>query len=115
MGPTRIGHIERLAGNLLKVARSQIGVSQRQLGELAGMPQSTIARIESGKRQPSLPVLARILAAAELEVRINLAPYEGHDDVLDATDARLAPDELARRRTDQEAFSVALRGKVDDL
>ena len=109
MGPTRIGHIERLAGNLLKVARGQIGVSQRQLAELAGMPQSTIARIESGTRQPSLPVLARILAAADLEIRINLAPYEGHDDTLDATDAFLTPDQLTRRRTKQEAFAVSLR------
>jgi len=109
MGPTRIGHVERLAGNLLKVARSQTGVSQRQLAELAGMPQSTIARIESGTRQPSLPVLARILAAVDLEVRIRLTPYEGHDDVLDATEARLTPDELTRRRADQDAFVAALR------
>lgn|SRR5574337_999963 len=115
MGPARIGHVERLAGNLLKVARSQFGVSQRQLAELAGVPQSTIARIESGTRQPSLPVLARILAAVDLEIRINLAPYEGHDDVLDATDARLTPDQLARWRADQEAFAVALRDEVDDL
>ncbi|KAA1430796.1 helix-turn-helix transcriptional regulator [Mycolicibacter arupensis] len=115
MGPARIGHIERFAGNLLKAARSQIGVPQRQLAELAGVPQSTVARIESGARQPSLPVPALILAAVDLEVRINLAPYEGHDDVLDATDARLTPDQLARRRADQGAFAVALRDEVDDL
>lgn len=109
MGPTRIGHVERLAGNLLRVARSQTGVSQRQLAELAGMPQSTIARIESGTRQPSLPVLLRLLAAVDLEVRIHLAPYEHHDDVLDTTEAHLSPNQLLRRRADQEAFAHALR------
>lgn len=108
-GPTGFGYAERLAGNLLKVARSRAGVSQRQLAELADMPQSTIARIESGTRQPSLPVLLRILAAVDLEVRIKLAPYDDHDDVLDATDARLTPDQLTRRRADQDAFAAALR------
>ncbi|MDT5232526.1 MAG: hypothetical protein QOI39_3026 [Mycobacterium sp.] len=53
------------------------------------MPQSTIARIESGARQPSLPVLARILAAVDLEPRIRLETYDDHDDVLDARDAQL--------------------------
>lgn len=53
------------------------------------MPQSTIARIESGARQPSLPFLARILAAVDLEPRIMLEAYDARDDVLDAEDARL--------------------------
>jgi transcriptional regulator with XRE-family HTH domain len=55
--------VERLAGNVLRVARARTGMSQRELAEAAGVPQSTIARIEFGVRQPSLPLLARILAA----------------------------------------------------
>ncbi|ORW69968.1 hypothetical protein AWC24_04370 [Mycolicibacter senuensis] len=54
-------------------------------------------------------MLLRILAAVDLEVRINLAPYDDHDDVLDATEARLTPDRLIRRRVDQDAFAAALR------
>ncbi|MGB9305004.1 MAG: helix-turn-helix transcriptional regulator [Mycobacterium sp.] len=79
-------------GNLLRIARSRIGMSQRELAEAAGLPQSTIARIESGARQPSLPVLARILAAVELELRITVKDYDSHDYVLDANDARLTDD-----------------------
>ncbi|WP_404824986.1 helix-turn-helix transcriptional regulator [Mycolicibacterium gadium] len=81
--------IKRLAGNLLKLARAQTGLSQREVAQLADVAQSTIARIESGARQPSLPVLARILAAMDLELRITFAPYDDHDDFFDATQARL--------------------------
>lgn len=79
-------------GNLLRIARSRTGMSQREFAEAAGLPQSTIARMESGARQPSLPVLARILAAVDLELRITVKDYDSHDDVLDANDARLTDD-----------------------
>lgn len=90
-GSTTSLHIKRLAGNLLKVARARTGLSQREVADLADVAQSTIARIESGARQPSLPVLARILAAIDLELKITLAPYDDHDDTLDATQDRLTP------------------------
>jgi DNA-binding XRE family transcriptional regulator len=45
MGPSTAGHLERLAGNLLRVAQARVGVSQRELAEAAGVQQSTIARI----------------------------------------------------------------------
>ena len=32
--------------------------------------------------QPSLPILARIRSAIDLEMRITLAAYDNHDDVL---------------------------------
>jgi transcriptional regulator with XRE-family HTH domain len=108
MGPSTRRYVERLAGNLLKVARANAGMSQRALADSANVPQSTIARIESGTRQPSLPALARILAAIDLELRITLAPYDNHDDVLDAQQARLSPDESAARRAQLDNFAAAL-------
>ena len=84
-------------------------MSQRDLAEVAHVPQSTIARIESGARQPSLPVLARILAAVDLEMRISLAAYDSHDDVLDAEEARLSAEERGVRRKRQEEFAAHLR------
>lgn len=83
MGPTTTYNVERAAGNLLRLGRSRRRVTQRQLAELAGVPQSTIARIESGDRQPSVPTLYRLLAALDLEPRIRLEDYDDHDDVLD--------------------------------
>ncbi len=84
LGPTTAGYVDRLAGNLLRRARAEKDLTQRELASVAGVPQSTVARIESGTQQPALPLLARILAAVDLEPRIALAPYDSHDDVLDA-------------------------------
>jgi transcriptional regulator with XRE-family HTH domain len=106
MGPTTSEHVEHLAGNLLKVARAKSGMSQRELAETAHIAQSTVARIESGSRQPSLPVLAKILAALNLEMRITLANYDSHDDVLDTGSARLSADEHAIRRSAQDRFAA---------
>jgi transcriptional regulator with XRE-family HTH domain len=106
MGLTTSRHVERLAGNLLKVARAKKGMSQRELAEAAHVAQSTIARIESGSRQPSLPVLAKILAALNLEMRITLSDYDSHDDVLDDEDARLSADQRANRHSAQDRFAV---------
>lgn len=106
-GPTTSKHVERLAGNLLKVARAKAGISQRELAETAHVAQSTIARIESGTRQPSLPVLARILAALDLEMRITLADYDNHDDILDSEAARLSEQQREERRLAQDRFAAA--------
>lgn len=109
MGTTTADQVERLAGNLLRIARARAGMSQRDLAEIAHVPQSTVARIESGARQPSLPVLARILAAVDLELRIGLDRYDPHDDVLDAEDARLTVDERRARHRAQDEFTAQLR------
>lgn len=110
MGPTTTGHVDRLAGNVLRIARARGGVSQRQLAEAAHVPQSTIARIESGTRQPSLPVLARILAALDLEMRITVADYDAHDDILDDDIARLTAAQRHERYRAQDDFVAELRG-----
>ena len=41
--------------------RSALGISQRELATICGMPQSSIARIESFKTVPNLDTLLRIL------------------------------------------------------
>jgi transcriptional regulator with XRE-family HTH domain len=110
MGRTTTDHVERLAGNVLRVARARAGVSQRELAEAAGVPQSTIAKIESATRQPSLPVLARILAAIDLELRITVAEYDAHDDIFDGDVARLTPAQRRARRRAQDEFVGQLRG-----
>ena len=81
-----------------------MGMSQRELAEAAQVPQSTIARIESGARQPSLPLLVRILAAVDLEPRIRLEAYDAHDDVLDAEDALLTDAQREARRKTLDRF-----------
>jgi len=83
------------AGNLLLLARQQAGISQRELAERAGVTQSEIARIESGKREPSIPTIQRILAGAGLEIRFRLMPRDDHDQVLNAREEHRSSAERA--------------------
>lgn len=49
---------------LLRRARRRARLSQRALAEAAGVPQSTVARIELGALSPRVDTLERILRAA---------------------------------------------------
>ena len=94
-GPRTQDIHRRLAGSLLRLARAQAGMSQRQLAVAAGVPASSVARIETSARQPSLPVLLRLLAAADVDLRLHLEPYDDHDDVLEALAAQRSTEERA--------------------
>jgi predicted transcriptional regulator len=50
----------------LREARHQVGLSQRALARLAGVPQPTVARIESGAVVPRVDTLDRLLAICGL-------------------------------------------------
>lgn len=52
------------AARLLRTARRGAGLSQRALAEAAGIPQSTVARIELGSLSPRTDTLERLLRAA---------------------------------------------------
>jgi ribosome-binding protein aMBF1 (putative translation factor) len=54
--------------------RKAWGVSQRELAELCGTTQSAIARMERGARPPRIDTLARIAAALDCELVIELRP-----------------------------------------
>ena len=87
---------------MLQLARLDAGLSQRELAEQAGVAQSEIARIESGKREPSIPVLQKILAGTGMELRFRLEKLDEHDRALAARHATRSEDEKAaveRRHT----------------
>lgn len=66
----------RTGAQLLADARRQAGLTQVQLAKEAGIPQSTVSAYERGVRQPTLPTLARLVAAAGFSVRVDLVPLE---------------------------------------
>lgn len=80
-------------------------MTQRQLAAAAQMPQSTVARIETGAMQPTLPVLYRLLAAAGLEPRIRLELYDDHDDVLDRLAERFPNRQAEAERARDETLT----------
>jgi hypothetical protein len=58
--------------------------------------------------QPTLPLLYRLLAAADLEPRIRLDAYDDHDDVLDSL-AHRDPEQQARLEQTRDATLAALK------
>jgi len=55
---------------LIRTARRQAQLTQRELADRAGTSQPAIARYESGEALPSLPTLERLLRACGLELRL---------------------------------------------
>lgn len=54
--------------------RDQLGMSQREFAKLVGKPQSTIARIESGKMNVSINVLNEIADATHQKLTVKFEP-----------------------------------------
>jgi transcriptional regulator with XRE-family HTH domain len=57
-------------GFFIKSIRSQLGMSQKVLAKRAKIPQSTVSRIEQGKRDVNLSTLNKILSAIECDLVI---------------------------------------------
>ncbi len=88
---------EQVAGSLLRSARLRLGLSQTRFADVLGIAQPTLSAYESGRRQPTLPTLLRMLNRAGLDLRLELVERDDRDKVLaewertldDATRARL--------------------------
>lgn len=61
-----------LASALVRAARDRRTLSQRDLARAAGVPQSTVALVETGHRQPSVQMLERLLEAAGFKLETKL-------------------------------------------
>lgn len=67
-----------LAGEVLRAARTAAGLSQADLAGRAGITQSVISVYESGRRQPSVPTLAALVAATGHELDLSYrTPKQG--------------------------------------
>jgi HTH-type transcriptional regulator / antitoxin HipB len=69
MKPVHIRSSEQLIATLMR-QRKLKGDTQSELGESAGLPQTTISKIEGGVGDPSLKTLFKILAALDLEILV---------------------------------------------
>ncbi|HEY2181279.1 MAG TPA: helix-turn-helix transcriptional regulator [Solirubrobacteraceae bacterium] len=65
-------HDEEIAAELISRIRAVSGFSQTELARRSGLDRSVVSAYEHGRRQPSVAALARIAAAAGME--LDLAP-----------------------------------------
>jgi transcriptional regulator with XRE-family HTH domain len=86
--------------NIVREARRRSGLSQAELAERAGVPKSTVGRIESGARVPSTDMVERLVQAAGWNLSVSLLePDPGTDSMFERT----------LRRTPAERLSDATR------
>jgi uncharacterized protein len=106
----------RMAGELIYLARKQAGMTQTELAQAAGVTQSVVSAYETGRRQPTLPTLCRLLAAAGLEPSIDLRPPAPamHRPLMDEVRAHLDEIREIVRRHEAErprVFGSVARGE----
>lgn len=106
---------QAVAGALVLDARTRAGLTQAELAERAGTAQSAIAAYEAGARQPTVPTLYRVLAAAGFDLRARLEPRDPHDDTLAEWEASLPATHRRRRRRQVEQSRKAARAWQADL
>jgi transcriptional regulator with XRE-family HTH domain len=78
-------------------ARRSASLTQRQLSERSGIPQPTIARVESGKQMPRADTLDRLLRACGWELDMSPRRGQGEDAGLIRSWLALPTEERARR------------------
>ncbi len=68
-------------GQLIALIRGQLSMSQRALARRAKVPQSTISKIESGRLQPNVSTLQKILNSMECDLLLTAVPREGLETI----------------------------------
>ena len=67
-----------LPDRILYIRQDRRQLTQAQLAQLSGVSQSTIAQIESGKKDPSISTLKKIAAALDVHLAVLFATDEVH-------------------------------------
>jgi uncharacterized protein len=106
---TQSHELRSTAASILALARLKAGLSQQQLAQRAGVSATMISAYERDLRQPTVPTLERLLAAAGLELRYHLEPRDLHDEVLAKLESHRTPAERKRRDQQIEVWRRATR------
>lgn len=89
-------------------------MTQAELARRAGVAQSTVGRIEAGRRIPSTDLAERLVRAAGFEIRVALGePDPGTDSMFERT-LRRTPTERLADATRAAEFVLRGRRAMDD-
>ena len=61
-------------GKVVRQRREQLGLTQAELAELAGLKQPAVARFEAGGTMPTIPMLERLAIALKMSLTVQLEP-----------------------------------------
>lgn len=86
---------------IIREARERAGLTQRELAARAEKAQSEIAKIERGRRDPTVSTLERLVRAAGFDLKIQLVPRDDHDEQLMRAMLELTPEERLVSLEDQ--------------
>jgi transcriptional regulator with XRE-family HTH domain len=107
-------HSPTVAGSIILAARLKAELTQQQLADRLGVTQPVVAAYESGRRQPTVQTLMRIVSAAGFDLRLVLAPHEDHDEVLETLEQKRPSEERERWRSYQREIVDAARRRLDE-
>lgn len=69
-----MAHTKAVAAELIRDVRRRSGLRQAELARRAGLPRSVVSAYEHGRRQPGVDALARLVAAAGMELKVGAIP-----------------------------------------
>ncbi len=95
-----------LAAGLIRLARSKAGMTQTELAASAGVSQQVVSEYETGRKEPTLPSLRRLINAAGYEMSMRLEPVDEHDESIErfldtvSSEARAEIEDRQRQRVE---------------
>jgi transcriptional regulator with XRE-family HTH domain len=84
-------------------------MTQAELAAVAGVSQQAVSAYETGRKEPTLPTLQALLAAAGLEMRIRLEPIDYHDAALKSFMESLPAEQQAELTAQTRSRTAAAR------
>jgi predicted nucleotidyltransferase/DNA-binding XRE family transcriptional regulator len=98
------------AGSVLRTARKAAGLTQAELARRAGVTQSVVSAYESGRREPAVSTLSRLIEATGATLGLHVEPHQVEVRRLPAT-----PRGQLVRRNKQRMHQAAARHGVSNL
>jgi hypothetical protein len=105
-----------LAGALLLDARRRCGLTQAELAERSGVVRPLISQYETGKKDPSVSMLARLLDACGMELRMQASEVTDSDRDQYRRDKEVGTEQAWRnaQRARREVVSIR-RPTIDEV
>ena len=97
------------SSNLLRHARRRAGLTQVELARRAGVPQSTVGRIETNRINPTMATLRALLNAAGQDLEVVPLAGLNEDRSLIRDRLQMSPSARARLAVQEARFEARLR------